>query len=61
MRILVFCGSKFGATIGTILDAIQHVDYLMYSGYITMAYFWAMLAQQANEKIAEKPDNIEYS
>ncbi|TRX56945.1 acyl-CoA dehydrogenase C-terminal domain-containing protein [Thalassomonas sp. M1454] len=26
-------------------------DYLMYSGYITMAYFWAMQAQAANEKL----------
>jgi len=36
------------------------VDYLMYSGYITMGYMWAMMAQKANEKIAEKPDNIEF-
>lgn len=36
------------------------VDYLMYSGYITMAYMWTMMAQKANEKIAEKPDNIEF-
>lgn len=36
------------------------VDYLMYSGYVTMAYFWAMMAQKANEKIAMKPDNIEF-
>jgi len=36
------------------------VDYLMYSGYVTMAYFWAMMAQKANEKIAEKPENIEF-
>ncbi len=36
------------------------VDYLMYSGYVTMGYFWAMMAQTANEKIAEKPDNIEF-
>lgn len=36
------------------------VDYLMYSGYITMAYFWAMMAQKANERIAEKPENIEF-
>lgn len=36
------------------------VDYLMYSGYITMGYFWAMMAQKANERIAEKPDNIEF-
>jgi len=25
-----------------------------------MAYFWAMMAQKANEKIAEKPENIEF-
>lgn len=36
------------------------VDYLMYSGYITMGYMWAMMAQKANERIAEKPDNIEF-
>jgi alkylation response protein AidB-like acyl-CoA dehydrogenase len=36
------------------------VDYLMYSGYVTMAYFWAMMAQKANEKIAQNPDNIEF-
>jgi len=36
------------------------VDYLMYSGYVIMAYFWAMMAQKANEKIAEKPENIEF-
>lgn len=36
------------------------VDFLMYSGYVTMAYFWAMMAQKANERIAEKPDNIEF-
>ncbi|MCJ7815133.1 MAG: acyl-CoA dehydrogenase C-terminal domain-containing protein [Xanthomonadales bacterium] len=35
-------------------------DYLMYSGYVTMAYFWAMMAQKANEKIAEKPENVEF-
>ena len=36
------------------------VDFLMYSGYVTMAYIWAMMAQRANERIAEKPDNIEF-
>lgn len=36
------------------------VDYLMYSGYIVMGYMWAMMAQSANERIAEKPDNIEF-
>ena len=36
------------------------VDYLMYSGYITMGYMWAMMAQKANERIAEKPENIEF-
>ena len=28
------------------------VDYLMYSGYVVMAYFWAMMAQKAYEKLA---------
>jgi alkylation response protein AidB-like acyl-CoA dehydrogenase len=36
------------------------VDYLMYSGYITMGYMWAMMAQKANERISEKPENIEF-
>ena len=36
------------------------VDYLMYSGYITMGYFWAMMAQKANEEIAKKPADIEF-
>jgi len=36
------------------------VDFLMYSGYVTMAYFWAMMAQKANERIAGKPDNIDF-
>ena len=36
------------------------VDYLMYSGYITMGYFWAMMAQKANEEIAKKPGNIDF-
>jgi hypothetical protein len=29
------------------------VDYLMYSGYITLAYFWARMAVLARQKIAE--------
>jgi len=29
------------------------VDYLMYSGYVTLAYFWARMAVIAREKIAE--------
>jgi alkylation response protein AidB-like acyl-CoA dehydrogenase len=29
------------------------VDYLMYSGYITLAYFWAQMAVVARQKIAE--------
>ncbi len=36
------------------------VDYLMYSGYIMMGYMWAQMAQKANEKIAKKPENIEF-
>ncbi|MEE4662119.1 MAG: acyl-CoA dehydrogenase C-terminal domain-containing protein [Halieaceae bacterium] len=27
------------------------VDYLMYSGYVTLAYFWAQMAAVANEKL----------
>lgn len=27
------------------------VDYLMYSGYVVMGYFWAMMAQKAYEKL----------
>jgi len=29
------------------------VDYLMYSGYVTLAYFWARMAIVARQKIAE--------
>ena len=29
------------------------VDYLMYSGYVTLAYFWARMAMVARQKIAE--------
>ena len=29
------------------------VDYLMYSGYVTLAYFWAHMAMVARQKIAE--------
>ena len=29
------------------------VDYLMYSGYITLAYFWAKMAIVARQKMAE--------
>jgi alkylation response protein AidB-like acyl-CoA dehydrogenase len=36
------------------------VDYLMYSGYIMMAYFWAMMAQKANEKITEGTGDKEF-
>jgi len=36
------------------------VEYLMYSGYITMAYFWAMMAQKANEEISKNPENIDF-
>ena len=28
------------------------VDYLMYSGYICLAYFWAVMAKTAQEKLA---------
>ncbi len=29
------------------------VDYLMYSGYVTLAYMWAIIARVAQQKIAE--------
>ena len=32
------------------------VDYLMYSGYFTLAYFWAQMAEKALEKLKESDD-----
>lgn len=36
------------------------VDYLMYSGYVTMAYFWAQMAQAAYEKLATDVENRDF-
>ena len=36
------------------------VDYLMYSGYITMGYFWAQMAQTAYEKLAGDVENRDF-
>ncbi|MFT4924697.1 MAG: alkylation response protein AidB-like acyl-CoA dehydrogenase [Phenylobacterium sp.] len=36
------------------------VDYLMYSGYIMMAYCWARMAQAANEKLTEGTGDKEF-
>ncbi|WP_286235502.1 acyl-CoA dehydrogenase C-terminal domain-containing protein [Thalassotalea sediminis] len=36
------------------------VDYLMYSGYIVMAYFWAQMAQSAYEKLAGDVENRDF-
>jgi len=36
------------------------VDYLMYSGYIVMAYFWAQMAQKAYEKLAGEVENRDF-
>jgi hypothetical protein len=36
------------------------VDYLMYSGYIVMAYFWAQMAQTAYEKLAGDVENRDF-
>ena len=36
------------------------VDYLMYSGYIMMGYFWAKMAQAAYEKLAGEVDNRDF-
>ncbi|MFT5002418.1 MAG: alkylation response protein AidB-like acyl-CoA dehydrogenase [Colwellia sp.] len=36
------------------------VDFLMYSGYVVMAYFWAQMAQSAYEKLAGDVDNRDF-
>ncbi|MDA8789436.1 acyl-CoA dehydrogenase C-terminal domain-containing protein [Pseudomonadales bacterium] len=36
------------------------VDYIMYSGYFVMGYFWAVMAQTAHEKLATNPDNADF-
>ena len=36
------------------------VDYLMYSGYIVMAYFWAQMAQTAYEKLATDVEDRDF-
>jgi len=36
------------------------VDYLMFSGYVTMAYFWAQMAQSAYEKLATDVENRDF-
>ena len=36
------------------------VDYLMYSGYVMMGYFWAQMAQTAYEKLAGEVENRDF-
>jgi alkylation response protein AidB-like acyl-CoA dehydrogenase len=36
------------------------VDYLMYSGYIVMAYFWAQMVQTSYEKLATDVENRDF-
>jgi alkylation response protein AidB-like acyl-CoA dehydrogenase len=36
------------------------VDYLMYSGYVTLAYFWARMAVVAQQKIAAAQDDVSF-
>lgn len=36
------------------------VDYMMYSGYVTLAYFWARMAVIAREKIAEADGDVSF-
>jgi hypothetical protein len=36
------------------------VDFLMYCGYLLMAYMWARMAQAANEKLTEGTSNKEF-
>jgi len=46
---------EVGARIQQNLDELgaASVDYLMYCGYVTVAYFWARMAKVASEKLAE--------
>ena len=36
------------------------VDYLMYSGYVTLAYFWARMAAVAQQKIAAADGDVSF-
>ncbi len=36
------------------------VDYLMYSGYVTLAYMWAIIARVATQKLAEGSDEQDF-
>jgi hypothetical protein len=36
------------------------VDYLMYSGYVTLAYFWARMAVLAQQKIAAADGDVSF-
>jgi alkylation response protein AidB-like acyl-CoA dehydrogenase len=36
------------------------VDYLMYSGYVTLAYFWARMAVLSRQKIAEADGDVSF-
>ena len=36
------------------------VDYMMYSGYVTLAYFWARMAVLARQKIAETDGDVSF-
>ena len=36
------------------------VDYLMYSGYVTLAYFWARMAVLAKQKIATAEGDVSF-
>lgn len=36
------------------------VDYLMYSGYVTLAYFWARMAAVSKQKIAEATGDVSF-
>ena len=35
-------------------------DYLMYAGYVSLAYFWALIADSAYRKIEEGSDDKDY-
>jgi len=36
------------------------VDYLMYSGYVTLAYFWARMAVLARQKVEQADGDVAF-
>lgn len=53
---------KIGATAMQNRDEVgaASVDFLMYSGYVCLAYFWARMAETAQQKIAEGSSEADF-